>query len=650
MAACCLGPPAESQCGDEASVHAGSSSADTTAEQATVYNATLTSLTHTSYLLSAVQYQSLASTQLEVGSLLTVLQSTGSGVSRQTTFASQVTLSTLFSSASDVLSSAGNSSAASVFTQLSSLSVSLSQTISLSDFMALDLRDQVLDNTPINALDFVMGAVQTYNVQRVGAVQDVPLDPVDLGLQSSLSAVRFAVRAIEPPSFAGGSTGIRFSSAGMRVRMQLGLVDSSTPIDVAGLGLVTTQLTLSSLSYVVSVDPGGGGLTTLNALTQVATVRATSGASRLLLGAVSDADFADRTSPLDPASALAPVTVGTLEGTLGVISESVDVRVRGSAEGAESPLTDLDYSGGFAQTRSVSQVDFVSTLVRTAFETATVQVDAFSGALGLSVGTVSSVVQVTTTTVTSATALLATTVMSTISTVVDPALETTGARVGGLDAVVEKALVVPLGAACSDGAFCTVEDSCDGSGACVGSERTCPDDGLSCTQETCDEAQGVCRSSVATGCAIDGACWSAGSVSPGDACELCRPEVSTVAWSAAPDPSVCGDAGAGQDAGPQADGGDSQVDGGEPSDAGLDASANPNPSSLDGAVPTNTDAGTPSNQQENDVPVNLTDIQSEGGLAGGVRCSFAPISGPSRGALSLFGCCAVALLYRRRPW
>jgi cephalosporin-C deacetylase-like acetyl esterase len=44
---------------------------------------------------------------------------------------------------------------------------------------------------------------------------------------------------------------------------------------------------------------------------------------------------------------------------------------------------------------------------------------------------------------------------------------------------------------CDDGAPCTVDDVCDGAGACGGVENTC-DDHDKCTEDTCDPATGAC--------------------------------------------------------------------------------------------------------------------------------------------------------------
>jgi len=84
------------------------------------------------------------------------------------------------------------------------------------------------------------------------------------------------------------------------------------------------------------------------------------------------------------------------------------------------------------------------------------------------------------------------------------------------------------GASCDDGLPCTFEDVCNG-GRCQGIPYGC-NDGLACTADSCDGAGG-CRFQVAPGwCAIDGQCWQAGQVQPGNPCRWCS-AANPQAWS-----------------------------------------------------------------------------------------------------------------------
>jgi hypothetical protein len=79
------------------------------------------------------------------------------------------------------------------------------------------------------------------------------------------------------------------------------------------------------------------------------------------------------------------------------------------------------------------------------------------------------------------------------------------------------------GTRCDDGLFCTLSDTCDASGSCVGSGARCPSDGLTCTNEVCDEASDRCTAAVMAGCRVEGQCFVEGAASPDDACQVCRP-------------------------------------------------------------------------------------------------------------------------------
>ncbi|MET0285962.1 MAG: hypothetical protein ABW352_15880, partial [Polyangiales bacterium] len=99
---------------------------------------------------------------------------------------------------------------------------------------------------------------------------------------------------------------------------------------------------------------------------------------------------------------------------------------------------------------------------------------------------------------------------------------------------------VALGATCSDGAFCTVGDVCDGSGSCQGTANPCSD-GLDCTRDFCDEAGDRCSSEVVTACVIAGMCRRSGELDPGNACRSCNPSVSTTGWTNLPAAVSCDD-------------------------------------------------------------------------------------------------------------
>lgn len=98
---------------------------------------------------------------------------------------------------------------------------------------------------------------------------------------------------------------------------------------------------------------------------------------------------------------------------------------------------------------------------------------------------------------------------------------------------------VTAGAPCDDDLFCTVGDACS-DGACVGTPRSC-DDGLPCTEDSCNELADRCARPVLDGCLIDGACVPEGATDPGDPCRRCDPARTRGRYSLAPAGSLCDD-------------------------------------------------------------------------------------------------------------
>ncbi len=104
------------------------------------------------------------------------------------------------------------------------------------------------------------------------------------------------------------------------------------------------------------------------------------------------------------------------------------------------------------------------------------------------------------------------------------------------------------GGACSDGLFCTKDDTCAG-GSCSGLAMQA-DDGISCNGvETCDEVGQTVVSTgnqcgpdqfcdlisdscvgACPGCLIDGVCYGEEQVNPENACQICRVLVSSTTW------------------------------------------------------------------------------------------------------------------------
>jgi len=97
----------------------------------------------------------------------------------------------------------------------------------------------------------------------------------------------------------------------------------------------------------------------------------------------------------------------------------------------------------------------------------------------------------------------------------------------------------PEGAPCEDDDPCTLADTCQ-SGVCDGTVAAC-DDGLDCTLDLCDSANGSCQYLPAPGtCATPEGCIDVGQSPTGDPCQVC---VATNALEPANDGFPCADDG-----------------------------------------------------------------------------------------------------------
>jgi cysteine-rich repeat protein len=95
------------------------------------------------------------------------------------------------------------------------------------------------------------------------------------------------------------------------------------------------------------------------------------------------------------------------------------------------------------------------------------------------------------------------------------------------------------GAGCDDGLWCTVYDTCDASGSCVGTERACSDESI-CTADECDDETDACVFPIAPGhCSIGVACYREGADNPATECQWCQPAESATSWTPKGNFSAC---------------------------------------------------------------------------------------------------------------
>ncbi|MFH1434450.1 MAG: hypothetical protein ABIJ56_01920 [Pseudomonadota bacterium] len=97
------------------------------------------------------------------------------------------------------------------------------------------------------------------------------------------------------------------------------------------------------------------------------------------------------------------------------------------------------------------------------------------------------------------------------------------------------------GSACDDGLFCTVTDTCNAMGLCMGTGSSCSD-GLVCTSDVCNEGSDTCSYPVMDGaCLIGGRCYADNDSNPGNVCQRCWSATGKTAWSNRPAGASCDD-------------------------------------------------------------------------------------------------------------
>lgn len=100
--------------------------------------------------------------------------------------------------------------------------------------------------------------------------------------------------------------------------------------------------------------------------------------------------------------------------------------------------------------------------------------------------------------------------------------------------------MAPAGAACDDGLFCTISETCSAGGVCGAGIPNACSDGVSCTADTCNESTDSCSHAPASDtCIIDGWCVADGTPGPSP-CVSCDSSRSTTAWSPVAAGTACG--------------------------------------------------------------------------------------------------------------
>jgi hypothetical protein len=97
-----------------------------------------------------------------------------------------------------------------------------------------------------------------------------------------------------------------------------------------------------------------------------------------------------------------------------------------------------------------------------------------------------------------------------------------------------------FGGSCFDGNYCTINDTCNDEGSCVGQPVECPQL-YPCADSVCVNGLG-CGEIIRPGfCVIDGQCFQNGNINPQNPCQMCNSDASNWQWWSSPSGTVCGD-------------------------------------------------------------------------------------------------------------
>ncbi|MET0283879.1 MAG: hypothetical protein ABW352_05395 [Polyangiales bacterium] len=496
--------------------------------------------------LSVADGQALASANLSLSGLLQTLNNAGVGSTPAGALGTATPLGAVLSAAAAQATTQGNTAAAAALEKLRLQSASVNtESVTLGELIQVDTRSGPLSNNQINLLDLVTGSASLFNAGHVATLRNVALNGNELGLGNA-STVSLSMVVLEPALIVCGPVGTQFFSASTRVRVHLDLTGVGLNLSVPPLA--TVRLSLTKLDLVATVGRASGTIGAIDALAGTLSVQATPGIAELFLGTVSDANFLDRATPIDPVSELTPASIGELALQLALVNATASVSARGHASGGSPTPSTLSFTQPYPRTLTAStSANFAGNLVNSLLGGLQVTVGAYSSNLGLVGGALTTLVNNVLATVTTAlrstadTAVLKSVLTPALGGVVDPLLSMLGIKLGEVSVTASAPYKVSTGSTCSDNLYCTQNDVCGANGVCAGAPRSCSDN-IDCTDDVCNELADTCVNTASTtSCLIGGACVAANAPDPNNACRACLPASSTTAYSPRANGALCND-------------------------------------------------------------------------------------------------------------
>lgn len=202
--------------------------------------------------------------------------------------------------------------------------------ILLSDLMTINTVNGDLVDMNFNVLTLITGMVQLYNYSNVLVTNDPIV--LDLGVLGSLT---LRAQVVEPPHFGCSSSGAKFFSAGIRMKLDIDIIDEiilDLEVPIAPF-TASVEASIENISLYVDVAKGEVTLNSINSNTQQFNIDVEPGLARVFVSHIDVDDFFDRTQ--DPIDFLEPSQLGNINvNVLGLISDilALNVETNGKAQ------------------------------------------------------------------------------------------------------------------------------------------------------------------------------------------------------------------------------------------------------------------------------------------------------------------------------
>lgn len=344
--------PARAACTVGACVTAGPRLASVDTSKSALLNPLLGSLLGSNLSLTAADWNSLATGNVQVLGFLNALQASTNVSSPAQALAANVTLAQVAAALGTQAQAQVNTSLSGALQTLASQLSGTGATVRVGDLLKLTADAGTLGTTTVNALDMLTGLVQLYNTRNVLTTpKPVGISGGVLGQAGLINSVALYSQVIEPPVYVCGPTGSAFHSAAIRVKLKLDLVTLSPVTNVLTVlpGVSSASIAISKLDVYLEVARGEGTLAAVDAVNRAVTLQVAPGVADAYIGNIDDSVFFNRSRTLS-ASDVGYGQVGSLVLNGAVLAIEVKSTTRGQAPFS----TSVTMSGTFPQTRTVS--------------------------------------------------------------------------------------------------------------------------------------------------------------------------------------------------------------------------------------------------------------------------------------------------------